>query len=1007
MKKKLRILLISASLALIIGAGVTVPLLVANNHHSQERIKENISFDKSEYVIHSGEAVTCPGASSYAFFGKVPDNVSVDEKSGVISYSPDVQDNTQVLYVARNDERTTEPVVITLRQAVQTPSLSFANPISRICNGDYILGVSSVNSAISYALKDNPAGISIDQSTGEIAYTSAVKDGEEFTAVISSSGVSAEKAFAVASEHLVKVKNEKQAMENGKAYDVSYELDFSDYSGTPTVTGVLFNHRLLDQSLYSYDQASGVVKIKSGFAEDCTTGENTLYIITSGNSIKVTLIKADKFIRNAADLASINASPKALSGYYLLVNDLDLTPYLSNGGEGYDQGQGWKPIGTYHDVMDGTAKTDAFKGTFDGNGYTVSGLYMNRKDDFAFNGGLFGYVDNVATIRNLGVKGNGTSTVKSFCGGLAGVNEGIIENCWADVNLQTPALGDNAYHEIGGLTGRNSGEIRSSYALGKIVADSDVGAFCGLNEGTIVDCYATEEGNPVFSGGNNDGNNLLFSSRNSFMENIPDGLSAVNWNIVQGTMPSLRHVVRFFEPNSFRIAAPLTCNKGDKINVSADIYPEEFNENYKDKVSVTVDDSGCKVEGLTIDTSGAVSNLITITASLDCGNVTLNDSIQVKIEGELSEIPSDLSGKYYVEPGKRYRIINDDENGFTCRVTNGFRGVTVNDNILTVGESSEFSSTDEIELALDKTDGTSRTIVLTLRRPNYLKNQGAQVIYADDVHDLVFTMPDNVYLKDAELFNDDEKIDFTLNGHEVIIPSSYVISSPDEDVMFTLRLNDGSYYRLYGSYISHNAYKEENIGNEYYTIASAEDFEKYFNVTPEDYDAEKYNKYYDKTFVLTDDIDFAGKTLCSIGGNYEGVGKYFTGKVYGCGHTIRNAEIHDNETYFSLTDKDNPYRSSLYNVGFFSTFSGEIHDVTFSSIYVNGNNSLGILAGTITQNAVVENVTIKASEVTDIEGKHYSEGELTTGKLSAYCSGHVVGTTFNGSEINIIGENQK
>ena len=55
----------------------------------------------------------------------------------------------------------------------------------------------------------------------------------------------------------------------------------------------------------------------------------------------------------------------------------------------------WRPIGTY-DSYDAV-----YTGTFDGKGYTISGLYFNHPD--ASYVGLFGYIGANGKISNVGV----------------------------------------------------------------------------------------------------------------------------------------------------------------------------------------------------------------------------------------------------------------------------------------------------------------------------------------------------------------------------------------------------------------------------------------------------------------------------------------------------------------------------------------------------------------------------------------------------------------------------
>lgn len=76
--------------------------------------------------------------------------------------------------------------------------------------------------------------------------------------------------------------------------------------------------------------------------------------------------------------------------YFLLLNDIDLTEFL----EDESPTQGWQPVGN--------SSSAAFKGILDGNGKTISGLWINRSNTSYV--GLFGYTSG-ATIKNLNVVG--------------------------------------------------------------------------------------------------------------------------------------------------------------------------------------------------------------------------------------------------------------------------------------------------------------------------------------------------------------------------------------------------------------------------------------------------------------------------------------------------------------------------------------------------------------------------------------------------------------------------
>ena len=101
--------------------------------------------------------------------------------------------------------------------------------------------------------------------------------------------------------------------------------------------------------------------------------------------------------------------------------------------------------------------TDAYTGTFDGAGHTISGMNIN---DSSTNGvGFFGTV-NGAAIQNLCVEGTITASNSSFVGGIVGKTQGAvtITNCSFSGTVNSGKDGSNA--GAGGIVGRvNAGTV--------------------------------------------------------------------------------------------------------------------------------------------------------------------------------------------------------------------------------------------------------------------------------------------------------------------------------------------------------------------------------------------------------------------------------------------------------------------------------------------------------------------------------------------------------------------
>ena len=177
-------------------------------------------------------------------------------------------------------------------------------------------------------------------------------------------------------------------------------------------------------------------------------------------------------IRDWYDLDDIRDN---LRGYHILMNDLDSTTagYTELASETANQGKGWQPIETWG---------HPFKGSFDGQGYEIRDLFINRPDESGV--GLFGYVGVGGVIKNVNVV-NATVTGGRYVGGLVGENKGTVSNSYSSSNV-------NGRFGIGGLMGDNWGSVSNSYATGSVtVTEFKVGGLVGFNFGTVSNSYST------------------------------------------------------------------------------------------------------------------------------------------------------------------------------------------------------------------------------------------------------------------------------------------------------------------------------------------------------------------------------------------------------------------------------------------------------------------------------------------------------------------------------------
>lgn len=135
----------------------------------------------------------------------------------------------------------------------------------------------------------------------------------------------------------------------------------------------------------------------------------------------------------------------------------------------------WTPIGTSDD--------DAYTGTFDGKGYTISGLYFDHPDaDYYV--GLFGCIGADGKISNVGVL-DSYFQFGAQGGGVCGVNHGELQNC----SNSSTVIG-NKYEGTGGVCGNNNnkGTVRNCKNTGSVRGSAPLGGVCGNNYGTIKNC---------------------------------------------------------------------------------------------------------------------------------------------------------------------------------------------------------------------------------------------------------------------------------------------------------------------------------------------------------------------------------------------------------------------------------------------------------------------------------------------------------------------------------------
>jgi hypothetical protein len=178
-------------------------------------------------------------------------------------------------------------------------------------------------------------------------------------------------------------------------------------------------------------------------------------------------------IRTWHDLDAIRDN---LGGHYILMNDLDSTTlgYEELASPTANHGKGWQQIGAWE---------HPFSGRFDGQGYEIRDLFINRPDENLI--GLFSIVGEGGVIENVGVV-NADVTDEGGVSGLVIRNwDGTVSNSYSTASVIVSNSG------VGALVGYNEGTVSNSYFSGSVYGDWSGSGLVGFNGGTVSNCYAT------------------------------------------------------------------------------------------------------------------------------------------------------------------------------------------------------------------------------------------------------------------------------------------------------------------------------------------------------------------------------------------------------------------------------------------------------------------------------------------------------------------------------------
>lgn len=357
-----------------------------------------------------------------------------------------------------------------------------------------------------------------------------------------------------------------------------WEYAYSMTEGTPTAAGTptennTANFTVAEAGIY-------YAYVRASYSDGYSQWASCKFVVVDFDGSGTESEPYQIYDREDMDMLSdaVNAGVPFEGQCFKVMNDINL------GGEENP----WTPIGWYDYDND---VEFAFSGSFDGNGKTISGLYVDSENNYQ---GLFGYVA-YSSILNLTVEGEvhggeyqiggicgwsdyatfkncvsnvevtGIEDVAGICGGSGNIT---IENCVNNGNVNGVkywggivgfAYGDNIVkncannapviaeqpegevwwgYDVGGICGYVEGTVSNSYNAGMVVGNYDCGPICGKIYGTITNCYFDTDMCSGFE--DYEDENVIGAPSSDFTSGIlPYGFDSDVWYAVPGSYPRL------------------------------------------------------------------------------------------------------------------------------------------------------------------------------------------------------------------------------------------------------------------------------------------------------------------------------------------------------------------------------------------------------------------------------------------------------------------------------------
>ena len=638
------------------------------------------------------------------------------------------------------------------------------------------------------------------------------------------------------------------------------------------------------------------------------------------------------YIYTVTDLALFRDSVRAGTSYsgrlIKMMDDIDLN------------NEKWTPIGRMINTG-GKDENSTFYGTFDGNGHTISNLYVDTVDDVSdtnMGAGLFGAANG--TIKNLTVV-NATVKTAHWAGVIVGSIEGSIENCHvenATITCLTEQVLENGalVWDNGDKAGAIAGYATNGSISGCSVKKATITAYRDM--GAIVGCaYNNVTGNTVSEV------TLIKDNTNDYKGTADDATVDAYVGTVYGTPDNsgntgdvtIRETVSTVVTTSAELESALTSDETEitvslSDTVSFDI--GAWNSSAMGGSStetivingngntLVLDETNSDWNHVTTNGAKLILNNVVIEKGVDKGNtawnsyilqfacevemnnVTVRHPIGVKGGAELNNVSIDFeSGDYYA----LYVTANGQSVTVNGLTVDAARGIKVIDEYLNENVAKVTLNVSDADF---NTTGTKAAILVTSTKGAdiTLSNVDIADVAADPIH---------------EVWVDKDRADYvdlvTVTGGSKIV---------EEGEGTVTKVSSGLYKNEDGTYYATSA---EGVNALNQMLVKKTD--GYRTV---------------KAIELKADIDFSGYTWSTIVLHQDQA--YDISTINGNGYTISNLTT-TNGAMFSL-------------VSHYSVLT--IKNLTISGAKVSGGYHVGVIVGQAATSVTFDNVHVVDSEVT-------------------------------------------